>query len=307
MKRHIIAGVATVGVVVAAEGAAQAQAPIPSERVVANNLTIFRWNPIGLENGLRLGYARKLYQADDSRALRDNFAWLGTFLRVHPAGARAAAVVELQPLSLVNLRASAEYFYYYGNFMFVQSRDSAAAELSDGAMKRNRDGPLGNYSSGGVHLTFEPLIQFKVGRVAVRSRALFGWFDMALQRGDRVWYEATLDTAVPKRGWVFANDLDVLWQEPHGEGTVNVGARYSWVAPQYNGEPGAAADNSHHRIGAIAAWTLWDRGYTSFNKPTVLAITSWYLQHRWRTGQDVSRLVPYFVIGFAFQSDLMDP
>jgi hypothetical protein len=34
-------------------------------------------------------------------------------------------------------------------------------------------------------------------------------------------------------------------------------------------------------------------------------ITSWYLKHRYRTGQDVSQAVPYVVLGFAFTSDLV--
>ncbi|MSQ83692.1 MAG: hypothetical protein EXR77_12540 [Myxococcales bacterium] len=285
--------------------------PIPQNRLVINNLTLFRHNPIGLENQLRLGFAHRLYEANDSRALRDNFVWLGTYLRVNPASLRTAAMIELQPLSLVNLRFSAEYLRFYGNFTFVQSRGDAGGDLADTTMKANKLGALGNYSAGGVHLTFEPLIQAKVGPIAVRSRGFVGWFDMDLQRGDRVWYEATLDTALPGKGLVFANDFDVIYQRPMDEALLSLGVRVSSVMPQYQGDQVPAVDgapeNSHHRMGLLAAYTFFDRGYSSFEKPSLLLICSWYLQHRYRTGQDVARAMPYVVLGFAFQSDLLDP
>ena len=131
---------------------------------------------------------------------------------------------------------------------------------------------------------------------------------MDLQRGDRVFYEATLDAAVPAKGLVVANDFDVIYQRPMDQALLSLGVRVSSVLPQYKGDlaaSGAQVDNSHHRAGILAAYTLYDRGYTSFNKPTVLLITSWYLNHRYRTGQDVAQLVPYFVLGFAWQSDLL--
>lgn len=298
-------------ILIGAEAIAQTQPPIPDNRLVINNMTLLRWNPIGLENQTRAGFAHKLYDRDDNRMLRDNFVWGGTYLRTNPASVRAAAMVEVQPLSMVNLRFSAEYMRFYGNFTFVQSRPSATAALSDTDMKANATGPLANYGSSGVHLTFEPLIQAKVGPIAVRNRAFLGWFDMGLQRGDRVWYEATLDVAVPGKGWVFANDFDVLYQQQRGEALLTAGIRVSSVMPQYDatarlaGESADTLANGHHRAGLLAAYTFYDRGYTAFNKPSLLLITSWYLTHRYRTGGDVSQAVPYFVLGFAFQSDLL--
>ena len=50
---------------------------------------------------------------------------------------------------------------------------------------------------------------------------------------------------------------------------------------------------------------FFDEGYTSFNKPAVILNVAWYLQHRYRTGAEVSQAVPYVVLGFAFQSDLL--
>ncbi len=278
--------------------------PIPSSRLVLSDLTVMRLNPTGLETQARFGYQRKIYDADESLALRDNFWFAGTYLRFSPASVRTAAMAEVQPLSLLNLRFTAEYLHFYGNFTFLQSRPDAGADLSDDALKDNETGPFGNYSAGGVHVTFEPMLQAKVGPVAVRDRALFGWFDMDLRAGDRVWYEATLDTAVPGTGWVVANDLDVIYVTDFG---LNVGTRFTSVLPQYTeAQNPTDEDNSHHRLGLLAAYTFFDEGYTAFNKPTAVLISSWYLKHRYRAGQEVSRAMPYVILGFAFQTDLMD-
>ncbi len=286
--------------------------PIPKDRLVLNDLSIFRYNPIGLETQIRFGWQHRLYEAEDSAAKRDNFVFAGTYTRLNPASLRVAGMLEFQPVSLLNLRFTAEYIHYYGNFSFMQSRPSAYDNLGDADMKANKTGPLGNYAASGFHATFEPLLQFKVGPIAVRSRAFLGWFDMNLQRGDRVWYESTLDTAIPGKGMVFANDLDVLYGMAIGKARLNIGARYSVVAPMYTADQILPTqtldglDNNHHRVGLLAAYTLYDDGYTAFNKPTVLLISSWYLTHRYRAGQEVSRGLPYIVLGFAFQSDLLD-
>jgi hypothetical protein len=41
------------------------------------------------------------------------------------------------------------------------------------------------------------------------------------------------------------------------------------------------------------------------NKPTILMIGNWWLAHRYRTGVDVSQLMPYFLIGFQVTTDLL--
>lgn len=301
---------------VAAVPATASELPvIPAQRLVANDLTIARINPPGLENRLRFGWQQKFYEGT-SKATNDNFWFAGTYLRFNPAGLRAAARVELQPAAVFNLTLSAEYLYYYGNFTFMQSRRSALDPLSDADLEDNIEGAQGNYSAGGLHATIEPLLQFAVGPVVVRNKLLLGWFDMALQRGDQVWYEPTMDVAVPGTGWLLANTFDVLYRKPLGEAMLTVGMRYSLVQPLYEAkhvrddeDPDAASEtNSHHRLGLLAAYTFYDRGFTSFNKPSLVLIVSRYLDHRYRVGKgpnSVSANVPYAVLAFAFQSDLL--
>ena len=63
---------------------------------------------------------------------------------------------------------------------------------------------------------------------------------------------------------------------------------------------------------AVAFWRVWMLGRGSALQAAALAFAvqlilnvAWYLQHRYRTGAEVSQAVPYVVLGFAFQSDLL--
>jgi hypothetical protein len=291
----------------------------PAKRLVLNSLNIFRWNPIGLESQNRFGWQQRIYEGK-GRATRDNFWFAGTYLRLNPASVRAAAMIEVQPLAVFNLRLTAEQLYYYGNFTFLQSRGSATDDLSDAAMKQNREGPLGNYAGGGQHVSIEPTLQVAFGpkerQIVIRNKTLLGWFNMDLRSGDRVWYEPTLDVPVPRQGWVLANDADLLWRGTVGKATLTLGLRYSMVRPLYDSgevkageEPDAAAAlKDHHRLGLLAAYTFYDTVDARFEKPTVLLIASRYLDHAHRLGvgpNSVNANVPYLVLGFAFQSDLL--
>ncbi|WP_224367459.1 hypothetical protein [Hyalangium versicolor] len=288
---------------------AQAPEPVPeapSRRLVLNSMLVARVNPLGLESQTRVGYQARLYRKE-GMLFRDNFLFLGAYPKINPASIKVGPVVELQPLSMLNLRLSAEYVGFFGTQGFLQSRPSPNAEYSETVLDA---GAAVNeqYGTSGAHLAFEPLVQLKVGPIAVRNRFGLEYWSMSLREGDRVWYDATLDTLVPGKGFTLANDLDVLFM---GAPPLVVGARYSLVQPLYtprhlaDGEA-ETQENGHHRLGLLAAYVFYDEGYTAFNKPAIILNVAWYLRHRYRTGVEVSRAVPYALLGFAFQSDLLD-
>ncbi|WP_224240079.1 hypothetical protein [Hyalangium gracile] len=292
-----------------AQALAQASAPVPevpSRRVVVNGLLAARLNPLGLEAQARVGYQSVLYR-NDGALFRDNFFFLGTYPRLNPAGIKVGPVAEIQPLSIFNLRLSAEYIRFFSTFGLLQSLPSANADYSQETLDAGEAAGM-NYGTSGMRLAVEPLVQLRVGPVAVRNRFGFEFWRMNLRDGDRVWYEQTLDTLVPGRGVVLTNDLDVLFM---GMPPLVVGARYSMVEPRYSSRQLVAnealsEENGHHRVGLLAAYIFYDEGYTAFNKPAVLLNVAWYLQHRFRTGQEVSRAMPYLLLAFSFQSDLLD-
>lgn len=276
---------------------------IPSNRLVINSLLVTRLNPIGLELQTRGGYQKRLY-ANEAPLFRDNFLFVGLYPRISPALVKVGPVVEFQPLSIFNLRLSAEYVGFFGTQGYLQSRASPVGDYSDSTLKTGKE--AGDfYSASGSRLAIEPFVQVKAGPFALRNRFALEYWNIGLRDGDRVFYEATLDTLVPGKGLTYANDVDLLFL---GLPPLVLGARHSLVRPVYTSRQlaeGESINNGHHRLGLLAAYVFYDEGYTAFNKPAVILNVAWYLRHRYRTGADVNRAVPYVVLGFAFQSDLM--
>lgn len=279
----------------------------PRNRIVFSNLSVTRYNPIGLENQLRAGFQRRLFDSD-SPVARDNFVFLGTTPKLNPAYSRVGPTVEIQPLSIFNVRAGVEHVRFFSTFGFLQSFPSPRVDYSDSALEEYETDFENDYATSGVHTFVEPTIQLKVGSIVVRNKLAFDHWDMDLRDGDRVFYEATQDTLLPGTGWSMANDADLLYATETG---LVAGLRHTFVRPVYedehfaDGEERGYIRNRHQRLGLLAAYTFHDRGFQTFSRPTVLVITSWYLSHRWRTGEDVSQGVPYVIVGFAFHSDML--
>lgn len=306
-----------------ATATAIADRPPPADwRLLLSDLTLFRANPLGLETRARIGLQKRLY-ASDRAVAQNNFLFLGVFPKLNPVSGHLGAGLEIQPASIFNLRAFAEVQQYFGNLGFLQSFTSANANFSDSRLDELADAPgFAPQTAAALRVGIHPLLQLRVGPIAVRALFQLDYLDFALRDGDRVAYEATFDTLLPDRGWTLSTDTDVLYT---GVERLAIGLRHSWVHPFYRArhftsaadEAAYADDNAHQRLGLFAAYTLRDRGPSRFNKPTLIAIVSWYLSHRWRTGTPdapppdtsggdfTSRAVPYFLVGFAFESDFL--
>lgn len=314
----------------------------PLWRLMINNMLVLRLNPVGLEDQMRFGFQRRLPATEGAqgRLFQDRFVFFGIAPRLNPAFVKIGPSLEIQPLSIFNLRVAAEYIGLFSTFGFLQSYGSAQDEYSDKLLAacsasdattrescRYRDdrGELvqgsterRNYSASGLHVMIEPLVQLRLGPVALRNKLALEYWYMNVRPGDRVFYDVTLDTLVPTRGWVLANDLDLLFVSKFG---LTAGVRYSVILPFYGpsevrpGESAAFAQNGQHRIGPTLAYTFYDRGFTRFNKPTLLLISGFYVSHRYRAGQEPAAVLPglfvqnaampYLVVGFSFQSDLL--
>jgi hypothetical protein len=314
--------------------------PPPETRVVLNNLTVLRLNPVGLEDQIRLGWQQRI--ADQaSPFLRDNFLFVGIAPRLNPAFIKIGPSIEVQPFSLFNLRVGFEYIHFFSTFGFLQSFGSAVADYDDkllavcaskaeevlkkcvstdaaGLPLQSPTAPL-NYPASGVHLMIEPTLQGRFGPVAIRNKLAIEYWYMRLPGDQRVFYDVTLDTLVPGNGWVVTNDLDVLFVTKF---RLMVGARYSIVKPIYEADDyrfsvdRSAEDNTVQRLGPLLYYTFFDRGYTGFNKPTLLLVVNWYVDHRYRRGQAPAQILPavfvqhpampYIILGFSFQSDFIN-
>jgi hypothetical protein len=306
--------VAVLGVMGA--GLARADGQPAEWRLVQSDLTIFRENPIGLETRARLGVQKRLYAAQNP-ALENNYVFAGFYPRLNPASAQLGAGVELQPLSVFQLKLSAEVVEYYGTFGILQSFTSPTADYGPDRLAALADAGT-NYSASAVHFAVEPLVQAKLGPIALRDQLHLDYWNFHQRAGDTVVYESSFDTLLPDAGWVVSNDADLLWISSFG---LVLGLRHTLVVPRYrpdrfadpaldgasNALAAAAYDgqNSQQRLGLLAAYTFYDHPGRRFNRPTVLIMTAWYLEHRYRTGQEVNQAIPYLLVGFAFDGELL--
>lgn len=340
-----MSGLLTAGLLLCAVSNTQAapskpMAPLPpQDRLVLNNLLVLRLNPVGLEDQIRFGLQHRLSEEGDGPLKREAFLFAGIAPRINPAFIKIGPSVEIQPLSILNLRVGLEFVQLFGTFGFLQSYGSATDEYDDkriaacstrSALENCRyQGPDGaevlgstevrSSAAAGLHLMIEPTLQLRLGPIALRNKLAIEYWSMGTRPGDRTFYDVTLDTLVPKRGWVIANDLDALFVTRF---RLSAGVRYSLVQSLYQdsdfraGEDRERADNRVQRVGPLLSYTFFDRGFTAFNRPTLLFSVAWYVDHRYRTGQAPAGILPgvfvqspampYILLGFSFQSDLIN-
>jgi hypothetical protein len=222
-----------------------------------------------------------------------------------PAFARVGPIVEIQPLTILNLFASYEGYGYFGTFDLLASFPSAASEYGPDQLDE-----LDGEAELGSQLTLGATLQLKAGPFAVRSELRMMRPDFTLPDGQRVLYDQQYDMLVADGGWMLNNDVSAVWLSDFG---LVAGLRYSFTDAYYRDEdflpgedPGPADDNRLQRLGAIVAYTLDRTPGGRYSRPTLLLIAQWHLEHRYRTGQQVSRALPLLALGFQFRGDLLD-
>gem|GEM_PF-655389 len=281
-----------------------AEEPVPEDRIVYRNLTVARLNPLGLLEFLDVGYQHRLF-ASKNPLFKDNFASLGARLLLSPAFARMAAVLRVQPLSIMQFFAEYELGGHFGTFNFLQSFPTANADYSDTAIDNRSDQ---GYATTGSQIAVGGKLQVKVGPIAARSTARFVRPDYDLEDGDQLFYDVTYDILMPDRGWTMNKDTDVLYVSDFG---LVAGLRWTmtkaFIKPShfvpYSGDT-EGGPGTQHRLGPFFAYQFYDKPGAAFNKPTALLIVNWWLQHQYRTGQDVSQAFPMIILGFIFSGDL---
>jgi len=297
-----------------AEAQAYRDGPPPQHRIVYRDLTLFRWNPLGLISDARITYRLRLYESQ-KLAFRDNFLGIGIAPALSGAFLRGGPMLEFQPASFLQLWGIYEFIGYFGAFNFLQSyptADSSRVNYSDTELARRGDLPAGNpeknYSAFGRQILYGANLQFKFGNIVVRDQIRFGRATMNLRPGDRVYYDIFYDLLTGNRGDWMANDADLLYQAL--DSRLTFGIRYSMGKAFYlpeHFEPGddqTKAPESIHRVGPLVAWTFKQPDGAAF-EPTALLVLNWWLKSPYRTGQDVSQGVPYIVAALNITGDLL--
>ncbi len=286
-------------------------------RFVYKNITAARFNALGLFNEFQFGY--RLQLVDKNTALfKESYLALKAHTFLSPAFGRVGPMIELQPLAVLNLQAIYNAVGYFKTFDQLQTFQSPAATYSDTSLEESTDR---RYPGMGHMVTLAALLQAKVGRVAVRNNLKAYWasFDVKRDaetgRADTVYYDQTLDILQPNKGWVITNDADALYLFDFG---LKLGARYTLTHAFYRdsmyltGE-GTKNRNNTQRVGPAILysppkWRAKAARRTKLSRkrwynPTAFLLAQWWVQHRWRTGQDVSAGVPSLVLGFTFEGD----
>lgn len=284
-------------------------API-RHKLVYQNLIAARYNPLGLVNEFTLGWRMQLFMKKPGVLYQDTFFGLKLHTFLNPAFARIGPRVEIQPLAILNLQATYNFVGYFTTFDQLMSFPSPAEDYSDTRLDQLGEAGL-NYPGYGHLVTLAALLQAKVKNVAVRDNLKFYYVDMALRRGHTVFYDQTLDIAQPDEAWTLTNDLDLIYLFDFG---LKLGARYTLTHAFYQrdhfrfGEPVSQPNGPTHRVGPAILHTFYDKPERRFNRPTLIVLVQWWARHRWRTGRDVHPAVPYLVVGFLFEGDLLpDP
>ncbi|MCP3142353.1 hypothetical protein [Pyxidicoccus xibeiensis] len=269
----------------------------PSLRLYFANVDFLRANPIGIESQNRLILQKRLSDSENM-LFRDNFLSGALALKLNPASMKVGPEVTFQPIAMLNVKGTFEYVQYFGAFGYLQSYPGPLGDFSDDARDLTKDNA---YSTSGTHFMLEPTVQAKVKSFVVRSKTSIERWNVDLNEGDQAtFYDAFLDTLVPGKGWVFTNDSDLLML---ASPQLTFGARFSAVFPQYEdlAEGVTKPDNSHMRIGPMAAYAFSTDEGGSFNRPTLFVNVAWYLKHPNREGA-----MPYVAAGFSFTSDIMN-
>ncbi len=273
----------------------EAYAPAPRDRLWYSNSTFARVNPLGLFNGYRVGWQRRL-STSDSILLQDTYTFIGPITTITPAWARVGGYAESQLLAVLRVFGEVSAIGYYGTFDQVLTfpADARYSDLTI-ADEADRSAPTGGWFAnvGGT-------VRAAAGPVAVRSTAQLLRFDLGGHVDGGYFYEQLSDRLAPDGGWLLLKDTDLLYVG----GKLRLGARYTFT-DTLDGSDGTDASLSHHRLGPLFAWQFTDKKPGArFNQPTLFVLTQWWLQHPYRTGDEQPQALPLTAIGFAFNGDL---
>ena len=276
----------------------------PRHRLRYQNFTVVRLNPLGFQNQFELAYRYRLYNRDDL-LFRTGYAGVSLNPTVTPALIRLGVKAEVEPIAVLKLGVRWEWIQYYGVLDHLQSFANTDADYSDTAIQAGGDADT-NRPQGGWQLTLRGELRAKVGPVVFRNtlKALLTGFD--LPSGHRVWYDPYYDALTPGRGWSLVNDADLL-VFLFGKRLI-LGVRHNVTHALFSDESIGSQDvddTPMQRLGPLIAWRLFDDPGAAWNRPTIVLLVSWYLQHPNRTGRDVDQAIPYAAIGFAFSGDLL--
>ncbi len=263
------------------------------------SFTAAAFNPLGLVELATVTYRKPLYKSE-SPLFATNFVEASVLGASTPAYGFVGLQTQLQPLSILRLRARAEVIGFYGNFGHIARFDSVNADYSDTRLDEIGDADE-NSSTVGVRLTLSALFQVAVKQVALRSHLQATHVNLKLEENERFYYSPQFDYLVEDGGWFVQNDLDLVWLFPSG---FVAGVRMNSSFAIYSDDVADEDPNGpSHRIGPLVAWPFFE-GEGRVQRATAIGLANWYVKNRFRAGQDVSQAIPYVAVALQLEGDL---
>lgn len=266
--------------------------------IVWKDTSAVRYNPLGLVTAGELEYRLRMYNS--GATIFKNYISLAATPILSPAYTRLGAKLEIVPIALLSLAVKYEFIQYFGGFDFFQSFPDQTANMSDDALAANGDAGE-NYSTSGTQLSLIGLLQMKVGPIAVRNRVTVFQNHYELNAGDTVMYDPFLDIVLPGDGWAMTNELDVLYIKR----ALIAGVRHTFVRSFIDEVPDDP-NASVHRLGPLVLYEVFHRpaGHP-LSSIKLLGLFQWYLQHRYRAGQESSAALPYMGVGAILEGTIL--
>jgi hypothetical protein len=279
---------------------------LPRHRIAYSNVFGARFNPLGLADLLSLDYRYRLY--DRAEPLWRE-AGVGVVFEpsVSASVERIGGGIEIEPLTILRLRASYYLMGFTGAVGSVQSFTSPLANFSDPSLSLGKERGR-NYATYGSQAELGAIAQVKFGPVGLRNEVIFLRSDMKLRAGDTVFYDPSDDALTPGAGWLVTNDTDLVYFTTVG---LTAGLHASVVEPFYPASayaPGDPRENPNGpmlRVGPLAAYTFFERPGARVDGLKTFIIVNWWVLHRYRAGEEMSRAMPYLVTGIAWSGDLI--
>lgn len=249
-----------------------------------------RLNPPGALSELMLGYR---HQFSDEGGPLFNDTYLGLFLhtKIVPMCAGLGASAELQPLTILRVRASYHSWRLCGETGGVTALDSANVDLGSLAKQHMQRGGNAKVVD---QLSLTTFLQARVGKFAFRDELLIEYARLnPNQPASSYYYTAAHDTLVHNADVVAVNNLDAFASLDSG---VLLGTRYTVTyVPQQHQDARQSTMETQHRAGPLVGYTLWNRPGTSVEAPMLVGVVNWYVKHPYRA-TSASRWTPYVAV-----------
>ncbi len=278
-----------------------------SSLLTYQSATVLRVNPKGLSQFLLIKAPFGLYDSDHE-ALEKNGITPIVQLQASPAYYKAGVALEFDPMTILGFRAGVQWQNYNGKFDGLQSFDGTDVNFSDTNLEAlGNDGQGLNYSASGRIMSLSTTLKAKVGDIALKHKFGGVRYDMELQNNHEHYYDITLDILVENGQWNLTNTTDLVYIH---DDSLMVGLRSDYTTPAYSSE-GDDLPGSTYRLGPSVIYNFdpsddsASASNPNFRNPKLIVMLNWWLQHPYRTGEDVSGGLPMALVVFTCEGDLL--